>query len=756
MNHFTLDPAHASMDLFEQHITNHIWREKYRSSNEDHPHDSMERVVKGVYLYDLEGDHARKALDAMVTGLWVPGGRIHAGAGTDKAVTLINCYVDRTIEDSMVGIADALKDAMLTQQQGGGIGMDFSTLRPSGANLTRTGAVASGPLPFMDMWDAMCATIMSAGSRRGAMMGTMADDHPDLIKFITAKQTPGKLTNFNVSVLVSDAFMDAVTQDEEWYLGFNAPRHDGNHVAVVDKDEGPWYVYESWKARELWDMIIKNTYEYSEPGVIFIDRINDQNNLNYLEEIHCTNPCGEQPLPPNGACNLGAVNLSRMVQDPFGSSSHFDFDTLQKVVQIGVRFLDNVIDVTQYPLEAQKAEEVSKRRIGLGITGLANAIAMMRLRYGSEDSLQFTDTIMQSIKVAAYSASTILAKERGSFPSYDAALWGIGSPVVESLPTHVQKHIVDHGIRNGVLLTIAPTGTTSMYMGNCSSGLEPVFLFTADRKVRQPDGSYETYTTEDYGYRLHKQVEPKTPPEGFNYMITHEDLCVDDHVRMQAVCQKHIDASVSKTINCPETISYEDFKLVYWDAYNRGCKGCTTYRPSDTRGSVLSKPEDHVLTKALIARPEALKGETYKAKWPNAEAAYYITINEFDGKPYEIFINSTSSKYSDWTTALSLMISSIMRKGEDVGFIPEELKKVKSHHDTAWIDGKMYGSLVALIGDIIGKHLDCGDSSMIEELPPEQVKNPLKGDICPQCDSPTLIAQEGCSTCMSCGYSNCG
>ncbi len=321
---FKIDPIHAELDIYAngtdtQVITHDVWDAKYRWNNEEHPHDSMRRVVDGVYKHDPSRYARRNALEAMQKVLWVPAGRIQAAAGTTKVVTMLNCFVDRTIKDSMDSIADSLKDAMLTMQQGGGIGMDFSTLRPSGAYLQRTGAIASGPLPFMDMWDAMCETIMSAGARRGAMMATMHCEHPDLVKFITAKQEKGRLTNFNVSILITDAFMDAVANDEDWYLGFGVPRSDGKHLFRTERDDevtkGIWYAYERHNAKELWDMIIQNTYKWSEPGVIFIDRVNDTNNLNYCETISCTNPCGEQPLPPNGCCNLGCITNSEMGGD---------------------------------------------------------------------------------------------------------------------------------------------------------------------------------------------------------------------------------------------------------------------------------------------------------------------------------------------------------------------------------------------------------------------------------------------------------
>ncbi len=787
---FSIDPAHQGLDVYDagaggivadgHAITLDVWRDKYRWGDEAHPFDSMRRVVEGVYSKDSNGDAKRDALEAMQKGLWVPAGRIQAGAGTPNVVSMLNCFMCQDIDDSMSGIADALKDAMLTMQQGGGIGMNFSTLRPSGAFLRRTGAVASGPLPFMDMWDSMCGTIMSAGSRRGAMMAVMDCEHPDLPDFIKAKHEKGRLTNFNVSVLITDAFLDAVENDEDWFLGYSVPRSDGKHLFVTEKEEGgditPWYAYSYWKARELWDLIVENTYEWSEPGVIFIDRINKRNNLNYCETITGTNPCGEQPLPPNGCCNLGAVNLAKMVKKPFTESAQFDFELLKEITYLGTRFLDNVIDTTLYPLEAQAQEEYAKRRIGIGITGLGNALAQLQIRYGSLDAVTVTDLIMDTLKNATYAASASLAVERGPFPLYDEQRWGLTSPVVGSLESSVTHAISADGIRNGVLLTIAPTGTTSLYVGNVSSGLEPVFQHKAQRNVRQKDNTYKPYTVYDYGYLLYMHVKGHLtdgsqglPP----YMVTHEALTVEEHVKMQAVCQKHVDASVSKTINCPQDIKFEDFKNLYAIAYDLECKGCTTYRYSETRGSILSlagAPAQDVVAAVpqLLTRPEVLSGRTYKIKWPSVNENYYITINDVAGIPFEVFVQSTSSKYADWTTALSLMISAIMRKGGDISFIPEELMKVRSVDDVGWIDGKQYGSLVAVIGDTIGKHLSNGGIQRVEETPATDNENPKGpqiiitaspslpiGTTCPQCNQPALIRQEGCDRCTLCTYSKC-
>ena len=786
LTELNIDPAHEEMDLFNQELTKDIWEEKYRwpKGHEESPQQTFQRVAKGVYRDDTkEAKYA--AYTAMEQGLWCPGGRIIAGCGTDKVVTQINCYVIRDIPDSMQGISAALQDSMLTMQQGGGIGLDFSTLRPSGAYLQRTQAVASGPLPFMDMWSSMCQTIMSAGSRRGAMMAVMNCEHPDLPAFITAKHTQGRLTSFNVSVLVTDAFMEAVAQDEDWYLGFNQPRADGEHLFEDEREdvEGTWYAYSKWKARDLWDLIMESTYEYSEPGVIFIDRVNDQNNLKYTEVIHATNPCGEQPLPPNGCCNLGAVNLARMVRKPFTAGAKFDFALLRKVVRIGVRFLDNVADVANYPLATQREEEELKRRIGLGITGLADALMQLQVEYGTERSLFIAENIMKTIRDTAYDESAELAKERGPFPLYKEE-WGQGNPVVEGLPDKVKAKIKEHGIRNGVILTIAPTGTTSILFGNVSSGLEPVFAHFYKRKVLQADGSHREYIASGYGYRMYQNLVGGDEVTLPTYMSTAEVLSVDSHVRMQGVCQRYVDASISKTINLPKDITYEEFKLVYWDTYSLGCKGCTTYRPSEVRGSVLSTLEEDAKSQghaqpALRERPDVLTGRTYKLTWPHSKSAYYVTINnDEEGTPFEIFITSTNSKHQDWTTALSLMISAIMRKessGGDLSFVPDELEKVMSTTDVAWVKGKFYGSLVAMIGETIRLHIE-GSSSSSSSSDRDRTTHVSHihgggGDegshsftphthidpktVCDACGMPTLKKDGGCMTCTNCHVKSC-
>jgi len=755
---FTIDPIHMRMDLFEQELTRDVWADKYRFGDEENPFQSFERVVKGVYAQDPNANAAQEAREAMKLGLWMPAGSIQAAAGTPKSLTYINCFVCQTIPDSVQGISKVLGDGMLTMHKRGGIGMDFSTLRPSGAIIKSTGPTkASGPLGFMPMWNTMCFSIMQAGTRRGAMMGTLADWHPDLPAFIDAKHTPGVLTNFNLSILVSDAFMDAVRNDELWSLYFPVPPLEGATGEFVDENGVTQYIYRQMPAQELWNLIVRSTYEYSEPGVIFIDRVNDLNNLKYCEEIRCTNPCGEQPLPPNGACDLGVVNLARMVINPFTSDAKLSWETLRKAVHVGVRFLDNVIDVTPYPLEEQHAEQKAKRRIGLGVSGLADMLAQLKIRYGIGEAETMTRKVMREVAIQAYTASAALAVERGSFPLFEKEPF-LGAPFPQKLPSDLIDIIGETGIRNGVLLTVPPTGTISIYYGNVSPGVEPPFAHTYDRKVLQEDGSREEYKAEGYGYRLWNLLHPTEDVP--DYMVTSGDLSVQDHIRIQAACQEWVDASVSKTSNCPAEMTFEDFKEVYTLSYNLGCKGCTTYRPSEVRGSVLSTGEDKP-----PSRPVELSGKTYKVGWPSMSSALYVTINDKDGHPYEIFISSKSAKNSEWTTALTLMISALMRTRKDIKFIPEELKQVVSAHDSAWIDKVFYGSLVARIADVLERHIKAkeGKPEDSKQTTITKVAGPssislfwMDGkEICSSCGNPTVVHQEGCSVCTECGYNSC-
>ena len=758
-----IDPSHRDMGFFHLGLSQDVWRDKYAWKDEQGINDTARRVANSVCANDSE-EVREQVFYAISTGLWIPAGRILAGAGTPKRVTLMNCYVNATVEDHMESIMDANTNAALTMQQGGGIGTDFSTIRPAGAILERTGTKASGPLPFMDMWNSMCATIRSAGDRRGAMMATMCDTHPDLPTFITAKQTKGRLTNFNVSVLVSDAFMEAVREDEDWMLYFPKEPSERDPSLVdydfTDEETGEKnFVYSVWKARELWEMITKNSYDWSEPGVIFIDRINDLNNLHYCETIRCTNPCGEQPLPPHGTCNLGSIFLSRFVRNPFTPDAKVDYDLLAEIARLGTRFLDNVIDVTNYPLEEQKQEELNKRRLGLGFTGLGDVFAQMRVPYGSYESGELAIEIMRTICEASYDESVNLAIEKGSFPLFDAEKFLASNTFASKiLPFDITERIRLNGIRNGLILTVAPTGTISTVFGNPSSGLEPIFALEQDRSVLQPDNTFKVYErVPNYAVGLFKHIHGDKIGIP-SYFSTAGELSVDDHLFIQSKIQIFTDASVSKTINCPEDISYENFIQVYTRAYNSGCKGCTTYRPSEVRGSILRASGEKKVERSL-KRPDVLVGKTYQIKWPTYKAAIYLTINAgVDDLPYELFLSSKDASASEWTTALSLMITAIFKKGGDVSFVANELKQIQSLRNGAWIDGHFYGSLPARIGSIIERHM-LGDVDSDDAAFPSgkmlELGDQFTGGVCPDCAAPAVIMEMGCEKCLNCGWNKC-
>jgi ribonucleoside-diphosphate reductase alpha chain len=1133
-------------------IAREIWDMKYRFKRQDgSPVDetieaTWQRVADAVAAAEAPRDRARWAqafYDLLAGYRFLPAGRILSGAGTGRNVTLFNCFVMGDIEDSLPGIFQGLKEAALTMQQGGGIGHDFSTLRYKGAPVKGVGADASGPLSFMDVWDAMCRTIMSAGSRRGAMMGTMRCDHPDIEAFIDAKRDPERLRMFNLSVLVTDAFMAAVKADRDWDLTF-----DGKVLKTVP-------------ARALWHRIMRSTYDYAEPGVIFIDRINRANNLNYCETIHATNPCltadtwimtaegprqiadlvgrpfvtitngtrwpsdargffsrgvkpvvrltaregyslrltadhrvkraeaggwewaeasslrsgdklllhdhrmapewgnpaaatrdeaegyllgvligdgvlksdkavlsvwpgrrianggyerigvegvmehvlsaahqlphradfagwmevpgrgelrlslaalkqlahdhglspgckrisevmerrsrsfhsallrglfdtdgsvqgaqnkgmsirlaqsdvamlaavqrmlarlgiastlyrgrrsagqtllpdgkggrclyptraqhelivsgdniaffserigfsdrdkagrlsqallgyrralnresftatverieedgesevfdavipglnafdanglwahncGEQPLPSYGACLLGSVNLTRLVIDPFTDNARIDTASLADVVTLAIRFMDNVIDVSNYPLPEQRQEAKAKRRIGLGLTGLADALAMCGFRYGSPEAAEAASHWMEAIENAAYRASVDLAREKGAFPLFDRDSY-LGAGHAGALSDDIRGGIAKHGIRNGLLTSIAPTGTISLFAGNVSSGIEPVFNIAYERKVLMPDGSKLSEEVEDYAARawwlLHGRDTPL--PQAF---VTADQLTPGEHLIMQAAVQKHVDSSISKTINCPPSLSFEDFEAVYMEAYDLGLKGCTTFRPNEVTGSVLSairaepepvqtslpleavrdpvllaEPGEVIYMKRPLERHEVLPGFTYKLRWPESDHAIYITINDIaqDGRrrPFEIFINSKNMEHYAWTVALTRMISAVFRRGGDVSFVVEELKAVFDPRGGQWMEGRYVPSLLAAIGGVIERHMiDTGflksDAGVTLGLRARAVGETSVPAQCPRCGEAALVFQEGCATCLNCGYSKC-
>ncbi|HLG44828.1 MAG TPA: LAGLIDADG family homing endonuclease [Reyranella sp.] len=1144
-------------------ISQRIWDMKYRFRDGSGGGDAdLEgtwwRVARALAAAERDSETwASRFHEALQGFKFLPAGRVIAGAGTGRTVTLFNCFVMGSIPDDMAGIFENVKEAALTMQQGGGIGHDFSTLRPMGAPVKGVGADASGPLSFMDVWDSMCRTIMSAGSRRGAMMATLRCDHPDIEAFVDAKRDPKRLRMFNVSVLVTDAFMQAVKDDGDWNLVFGGK------------------VYRTLKARALWERIMRATYDCAEPGVIFIDRVNKRNNLYYCESIQATNPCitaeswvhtadgprqvvdlrgqpflaridgkdfasgpegffatgskpvvrlrtkegyalrlttdhrvrkvkqltrwtkefewiaagelrfgdkvvlhdhreaprwqgarteaegyllglllgdgtlkedkavlsawrpaqvangenacvgvdgvmeaalaaartlphrtdfvgwievkgrnewrlslgavkalardmgmapgrktitpevektssefhrgllrglfdadgsvqgtqakgvsirlgqsdllmleavqrmllrlgivsslycdrrpagqrlmpdgkggarlydhaaqhelvvagegvglfaerigfadrdkacrlktlltgyrrklnrerfvaevegiepdgeatvydvripginafdanglyvhncGEQPLPPYGACLLGSINLGALVRDPFTPQAKLDIEAFEKVVPLAVRMLDNVIDVSRFPLPAQEREAKAKRRIGLGVTGLADALIFCGVRYGSTEAVRLTRQWLAAVQRLSYLASADIAAEKGSFPLYDRARYLAGE-TVKALPEEVRSAIARYGIRNALLNSIAPTGTISLLADNVSSGIEPVFAFSHVRHVLQPDGTRREESVDDHAFRLWRKLKGTAEPPA-DVFVDAQTLTPNDHLAMQAAAQEFVDSSISKTINLPKDISFEAFKHVYEEAYAQGCKGCTTYRPNEVTGAVLEvKPttaaaearpslpvpatRDSVVYIAQpLDRPEDLPGKTYKIKWPGSDHAIYITINDVmqDGRrrPFEIFINSKNMEHYAWTVALTRMISAVFRRGGDVSFVVEELKAVFDPRGGQWMEGRYVPSLLAAIGGVIERHLieigflAADDAPGIAEAVEARLKlaagarepgdGPGDGQgapaarmgQCPNCGAAALTHQEGCDICLNCGYSRCG
>ena len=1125
--------------------------------------DTWERVAHAAAAVEPEATRAHWAQQfktVMADLAFLPAGRILAGAGTGRAVTLFNCFVMGRLEDDLGAIFESVKEAARTMQQGGGIGQDFSTLRPKGAPVQSIGADASGPVSFMDVWDAMCRTIMSAGARRGAMMATLRCDHPDIEAFIDAKADATRLRNFNLSVLVTDAFVRAVRKDEAWNLVFGGK------------------IYRTLPARALWERMMRATYDYAEPGVVFIDRINALNNLSYCETISATNPCvpkgtwvhtsegprqvadllgrpfrarvhgqdhdsapegffrtgqkavvrletaegfalrltrdhrvqrfarlsrhagetewcaagelwpddlvvlndhaanpvwdgeftleegyllgllvgdgtlkadkavlsvwqpsmavnatsvsgpscvmdealraarmlphrsdfagwipvpgrhehrlalaalkhlaeqvgmqpgdkavtpamergssafhrgflrgffdadgsvqgsqqkgvsvrlaqsdlprlqavqrmllrlgvvssiyhhrrpasvsrlpdgrgghalyptksqhelvvsgenlfrfreqvgfidggkrrrldgalagykraanrerfavrvaavvedgvedvydvqvpginafdangfvahncGEQPLPPYGACLLGSINLARLVERPFALDAGLDEARLQSLVATATRFLDNVIDISNYPLPAQAAEAQAKRRIGLGVTGLADALILLGVRYGSPAAVGLGSRWMALIEAAAYRASAGIAREKGPFPLFDREPF-LATPGAQRLPQDVRDDIARHGIRNGLVTSIAPTGTISLLAGNVSSGVEPVFDFRYERRILARDGTARTETVEDYAHALYRARFGADAPLT-DAFVTAEQLAPSAHLAMQAALQAHVDSSISKTINCPADLSFEAFKDIYLEAYDLGLKGCTTFRPNAVTGAVLSRAEPArpaaVPPAAMLPAPEPerhgevvymtqprerdgiLAGFTYKLRWPSSDHAMYITINDIEQggpgaggsaprrRPFEIFINSKNLEHYAWTVALTRMISAIFRRGGDVSFVVEELKAVFDPQGGQWMGGRYVPSLLAAIGQVIETHMIRTGFLVAPAEPASEAGaarkalaagegrptgNELRrGKPCPRCNNLSLHREEGCWVCHSCGYSKCG
>jgi len=697
-------------NLKQQPISIDVLRDKYLKEGESTAADVFARVARVVAQAESEAqrEQTESGFLWMMRNGGIGAGRIMSGGASAKT-TMINCFVQPVADllygfadDGLPGIFSALSMAAETMRRGGGVGYYFGLLRPYGARVKGTNSIASGPCSYINVFDAACATVASEGSRRGAQMAVLDVSHPDIEQFVDAKTKPGVWTNFNVSVMVDYNFMQFVFADEHWELVHAAEPHNTDAPGVYRRDDGLW-VYRVVSARELWKKILRNAYDNGEPGILFKDLINLDNNLHYCEDLLATNPCGEQPLPNYGCCDLGPIILPRFVTNPFTEQASLDTDRLKAVVQTMVRFLDNVLDVTQWPLPEQQAEAQAKRRIGVGFTGLGNALAMLGLDYGSEKARRKAAQVTELIRNTAYETSVELAMEKGAFPLFDADKYLFGSTSASRLPPDLKEKIRKHGIRNSHLLSIAPTGTVSLaFADNASNGIEPPFDLCYTRKVRQPDGSHKEYRVLDHSLRVLcaiKCIDPESEPRETlmelaraNHIVTAQELTVDQHLLMVAAVQPHVDASISKTINVPEDYPFDDFCQMYEKAYELGLKGVAAYRPNPNRGSVLiadSKPVgDGSAPKApmpptvpepiderdarIVKRPLGdLESITSKVSYSGShgDATMYVSVsfirtNSGAQRPLEVFIQAAPEGVPmEWVAAFARNLSLLARSG---------------------------------------------------------------------------------------------
>jgi len=782
--------------LNTQAISQDVLAEKYLAAGEQTAEDLFRRVSQALADQEkpeLRSEWAEKFFQNMQAGA-IGAGRIMAAAGLDTKATLINCFVQPVAdatngfdENGNPGIYTALSQAAETMRRGGGVGYDFSNLRPKGARVKGTNSYASGPCSFIDVFDASCTTVESAGARRGAQMGVMRIDHPDVLDFITAKRQKGRWNNFNVSVGVTSDFMQAVEGDGPWELVHVATPSDIQiEGGAYQREDGLW-VYRTTTARALWDAIMQSAYDFAEPGILFIDNINSDNNLYYAETIAATNPCGEQPLPPYGCCDLGPIILTKFVRNPFTADAHFDIKAFRAAVSIQVRMLDNVLDATVWPLPEQHKESQQKRRIGVGFTGLGDALIMLGLKYSGAEGVAQGETIAREMRDAAYLASVELAKEKGAFPLFDADKY-LQSGFTQRLPEAIRAEIKKHGIRNSHLLSIAPTGTVSLaFADNASNGIEPPFSWTYNRKKRTADGGNAFYTVEDHAYRLFKAMHGEDAPLP-DCFVSALEMSAAEHVAMMRTVQPYIDTAISKTVNIPADYPFEDFKNLYMESWKAGLKGCATYRPNDTLGAVLSveppkaaeAPKPATSNSSSIAavverRPEGpLNAVVDKIEYFTHDGArrLYLVVSfmNIDGveRPIEFFMPvGQTGESQQWITATMRSLSLAARGG----FLDKALDDLRK---VAWDRGPIrYGwmekddgsrmplwhdSEVALLAyaiqAIIANRGDAQPAPATSAAPaPSPVDNQtMNGKKCPDCGAHAVIKKDGCSFCTACGY----
>ncbi|MFC7461569.1 adenosylcobalamin-dependent ribonucleoside-diphosphate reductase [Hydrogenophaga defluvii] len=798
------DPLNPSLALPPQDISTDVLREKYLKHGETDAAALFDRVARALASVEAPDKQAhfealfRRNLEAGAIG----AGRIMSAAGAGIQATLINCFVQPVgdciqgrDEAGFPGIYEALREAAETMRRGGGVGYDFSRIRPRGARVKGTASTASGPCSYINVFDQSCATVESAGARRGAQMGVLRIDHPDVLEFITAKRTPGRWNNFNVSVGVSDAFMQAVANDQPWDLVHAA--HPGEALCAAgahQHDDGQW-VYRTLPARELWDTIMRSAYDFAEPGILFLDQIQRDNNLRAIEAITATNPCGEQPLPPYGCCDLGPVILTRFVRHPFGHGGlpAFDFAAFAESVALQVRALDNVLDLTHWPLPEQAREAQAKRRIGVGFTGLGNALTLLGRRYDAPEGRAMAARIAEAMRDAAYGASVALAQEKGAFPALDVATYLEAGTFASRLPAELQQAIRTHGIRNSHLLSIAPTGTVSLaFADNASNGIEPAFSWTYTRKKREADGSQRSYEVQDHAWRLFRHLNGPDAPlsEAF---VTALEMGANDHIAMMEAVQPFVDTAISKTVNVPADCPYGDFKDLYLSAWRAGLKGLATYRPNSILGAVLEvTPAEPKATSlptptplvdpmrtviesrpkgALDAVAEKIEYWTHEGQKTLYIIVSFLPVPTADGlgtvdRAIEFFMPvGQSGESQQWITSSMRMLSLAARGG----FLERALSDMRK---VAWDRGPVrlgqrvredgtrvplwHDSEVAAIAyavqNILERRANGGATVLAATSAAPLPPTTMAGRKCPECGAHAVIRKDGCEYCTACGH----
>jgi ribonucleoside-diphosphate reductase alpha chain len=811
------DQFSRPQDLMDiQPISHDVLTEKYLKPGESSIDDLYRRVAGALASVEAEADRAKYEaifLENLYAGA-IGAGRIMSAAGTAIQATLINCFVQpvgdciQGVDDEgYPGIYEALREAAETMRRGGGVGYDFSRIRPRGAAVKGTASMASGPCSYINVFDQSCSTVESAGARRGAQMGVLRIDHPDVQEFITAKRTPGRWNNFNVSVGVSDAFMQALTDDQPWEL-VHAAKPGATLMAkgAFQRADGMW-VYQTLAARDLWDIVMHSTYDFAEPGILFLDHINEDNNLRYCESISATNPCGEQPLPPYGCCDLGPIILPRFVRNPFGfaGTPTFDFEAFEKTVATQVRALDNVLDVTFWPLEQQRAESAAKRRIGVGFTGMGNVLAMLCLRYDAAEGREMAARIAVSMRDAAYTASVALAREKGKFPKFDAEGYLAPGTFASRLPAALQQSIRKHGIRNSHLLSIAPTGTVSLaFADNASNGIEPAFSWMYKRKKREADGSSSEYSVEDHAWRLYRELggDVNNLPD---YFISALDMSASSHIGMMEAVQPFVDTAISKTVNVPADYAYEDFKGLYQQAWRARLKGLATYRPNAILGSVLSvesapaaaaaapAPVIDPMRTVIESRPKgALSAVAEKVEYWTHEGhktlyllVSFLPVPTADGKgtvdrAIEFFMPvGQSGESQQWMTS-SMRLLSLAARGGFLERALSDMRKVAwdrgpvrlgTHQKEdgtrvpMWHDSEVAAVAYAIQNILAQRAASTRESGAVvapaltqENIPATAGGPPIMaGKKCSECGAHAVIRKDGCDYCTQCGHlGSCG